>query len=95
MNETDSDLPQEYWPRLILRKAKLLHPRLRAEYVVARQLSLESYVVMQGSYASALEALEYVPTTGRPVIVRLNKDGTRDRLYRWRPRKGCWKRVKL
>ena len=93
MDKADSDLPQEYWPRLVLRKAKLVPPRTRTEYVVVQSLRCESYVIIQGPFASTLEVLEYVPPTGRPGSVRLNKDGTMDRLYRWRPKKSCLERV--
>lgn len=92
MNETDSDLPKVYTP-LILQQVD--HSRPKVEYVVGRVFRSGVYAIITGPFLSVQEALETVPHAGqRARLIRLNRDGTEDHLYRWRAKEGCWKRVK-
>jgi len=86
------DLPDEYVPTSL--RPEKPEPRDHVEYAVGYEEKPGSYGMTDGPSPSLQEMLEVVPDEPRkwPCVVRFNKDGTDEILYRWDWKKGCWKR---
>lgn len=93
MSKTESDFPDTYKPKKLLEP--IPPPASGVNYLCFRDTKCGLPRVFAGPFRQLGEALEVVPEDSyrECYIVRHEKDELAVRLYRWRPRKGYWKRL--